>query len=134
MTNRSLAWLHLSPLSVDASKQLAALFFQHDWQLSPADAQQRADSPLMEALLLAWAGFRLTLRTNPTGLALFLFALVLQPLIGPLLGRPWAQVELFGLAPDPTVVGTTPRPTRRNSWAPSDFSRARICSETDGCA
>ena len=27
-------------------------------------------------------------------------------MIGPLLGRPWAQVELFGLAPDPTVVGT----------------------------
>jgi Family of unknown function (DUF6064) len=59
-----------------------------------------------EALLLAWAALRLTLRTNPTGLALFLFALVLQPLIGPLLGRPWAQVELFGLAPDPTAVGT----------------------------
>jgi hypothetical protein len=59
-----------------------------------------------EALLLAWAALRLSLRTNPTGPALFLFALVLQPLIGPLLGRPWAQVELFGLAPDPTVVGT----------------------------
>ena len=33
-----------------------------------------------------------------------------------------------------TVVGTTPRPTRRNSWTPSDFSSARICSETDGWA
>ena len=31
---------------------------------------------------------------------------MLQPLIGPLFGRPWAQIELFGLAPDPTAVGT----------------------------
>jgi hypothetical protein len=33
-----------------------------------------------------------------------------------------------------TVVGTTPRPTRRNSCTPSDFSRARICSDTEGWA
>jgi len=33
-----------------------------------------------------------------------------------------------------TVVGTTPRPTRRNSCSPIDFSRLRICSEMDGCA
>src|SRR5262249_30579984 len=38
------------------------------------------------------------------GVALFLFALAVQPLIGPLLGRPWRQVEIFGIAPDPTVV------------------------------
>jgi hypothetical protein len=31
---------------------------------------------------------------------------VLQPLIGPLLGRPWTQVEVFGIAPDPTVIAT----------------------------
>jgi hypothetical protein len=41
------------------------------------------------------------------GLTLFFFALFLQPLIGPLLlSRPWTQVELFGLAPDPTTVAT----------------------------
>ena len=33
-----------------------------------------------------------------------------------------------------TVVGTTPRPTRRNSGAPTDLSMDRICSETDGWA
>ena len=33
-----------------------------------------------------------------------------------------------------TVVGTTPRPTRRNSGAPTDFSSERICSEIDGWA
>ena len=40
------------------------------------------------------------------GLALFLFELAIQPLVGPLLGRSWAGVELFGIAPDPTVLAT----------------------------
>ncbi len=40
------------------------------------------------------------------GIALFLFALLVQPLIGPLIGREWSGVELFGLAPDPTVLAT----------------------------
>ena len=44
--------------------------------------------------------------TEKVGIALFLFALVFQPLIGPLVGREWSGVELFGVAPDPTVVGT----------------------------
>ena len=44
--------------------------------------------------------------TEKAGIALFFFALVFQPLIGPLVGREWSGVELFGLAPDPTVVGT----------------------------
>lgn len=39
-------------------------------------------------------------------LGLFLFALVVQPLIGPLLGRPWVQMEIFGVAPDPTALAT----------------------------
>ena len=32
------------------------------------------------------------------------------------------------------AVATTPRPTRRKSVVPSDFSSARICSETEGWA
>ncbi len=40
------------------------------------------------------------------GLALLLTGLVLLPLLGPALGRPWTQVQLFGLAPDPTAVAT----------------------------
>jgi hypothetical protein len=40
------------------------------------------------------------------GLAAFLFALLVEPLIGPALGRPWRQVEIFGVAPDPTAVAT----------------------------
>jgi hypothetical protein len=41
-----------------------------------------------------------------TGLAILVFALIAQPLLGPLLGRNWLAAEVFGLAPDPTVVGT----------------------------
>jgi hypothetical protein len=67
-----------------------------------------------QALLLVWTGvLRGGLRFQPPsgvpgriGLGVFLFALVAQPLIAPLLGRPWAQAGLFGLAPDPTAVGT----------------------------
>ena len=40
------------------------------------------------------------------GLALFLYALVVHPLVGMLFGREWRQVEIFGVAPDPTAVGT----------------------------
>ena len=68
----------------------------------------------LEAALLLWFGVvrgRLTFDrpSDPagrTGLAIFLFALVVEPLVGPLLGRGWRAVELFGVAPDPTAVAT----------------------------
>jgi uncharacterized protein DUF6064 len=66
-----------------------------------------------EAALLIWIGVirdRLHPRVGTAakaGRGIVLFALALQPLIGPLLlGRPWTQVELFGVAPDPTVAAT----------------------------
>jgi hypothetical protein len=69
---------------------------------------------VVQAILLALVGLargRITFdnaktSTGKTGIALFFFALFFQPLIGPLLGREWSGIELFGLAPDPTVVGT----------------------------
>ena len=68
----------------------------------------------IEALLLLWMGLvRGQLRFRPgsdiasrVGLGIFIFALLGQPLMGPLLGRPWTQVEIFGVAPDPTAVAT----------------------------
>jgi hypothetical protein len=68
----------------------------------------------IEAMLLIWTGvirgrllFPPPVRTvERVGLGIFLFALVVQPLIGPLVGRDWVQVEIFGVAPDPTVVAT----------------------------
>jgi uncharacterized protein DUF6064 len=40
------------------------------------------------------------------GRGIFLFALVIEPLVGPLLGRGWRGVEIFGVAPDPTAIAT----------------------------
>ena len=68
----------------------------------------------IEALLLIWIGVvraRLQFESTSsasvrTGVAIFAFALIAQPLLGLSLGRSWAQLELFGVAPDPTVVAT----------------------------
>lgn len=45
-------------------------------------------------------------RRRRIGLALVLFAVLLHPLVGPLLGRDWSQAEIFAIAPDPTVLAT----------------------------
>ena len=45
-------------------------------------------------------------RATRIGIGLVLFALAIQPVLGPLLGRSWSQVEIFGVTPDPTVVAT----------------------------
>jgi hypothetical protein len=68
----------------------------------------------LQALLLAWLGIvRNRLAASPrmdvaggAGLCLFVFGLMVHPLIAPLAGRPWLQAELFGLTPDPTVIAT----------------------------
>jgi uncharacterized protein DUF6064 len=68
----------------------------------------------LEAALLIWMGIirgrllfeRPADRASRAGPWIFLFALVVEPLVGPLLGRGWKGVELFGVAPDPTAVAT----------------------------
>ena len=40
------------------------------------------------------------------GIALLVLAVVVEPMLAGLAGRPWQQAELFGIAPDPTVVAT----------------------------
>jgi hypothetical protein len=37
---------------------------------------------------------------------MLLFGLLVQPVIGRMLGRPWTQAEVFGIAPDPTAIAT----------------------------
>ena len=65
-----------------------------------------------EALLLGWAAVRRvgeapTLRTRGAiGVALLVWGLFLHPLAAPLFGRPLAQVEVAGIAPDPTAIAT----------------------------
>jgi hypothetical protein len=68
----------------------------------------------LEAALLIWTGVvrgrlmfgRSIDRANRAGLWIFLFALVIEPMAGPLLGRGWRQAEVFGVAPDPTAIAT----------------------------
>jgi hypothetical protein len=77
-------------------------------------AQYFAYAFVIEALLLSWTGGirdrlrfrRLSDPAGASGFGLAAFAVVVYPLIGPLLGRPWTQAEMFGVAPDPTVLGT----------------------------
>lgn len=68
----------------------------------------------MEALLFVWVGvvrrqLSFRLRRDAAGIlgvALFLLAVAMYPLAAPLAGRPWQQAEIFGVAPDPTVIAT----------------------------
>jgi hypothetical protein len=43
-------------------------------------------------------------RRRLAGLALTAWALLGQPLLGAALGRPWTQLEVIGVAPDPTMI------------------------------
>jgi hypothetical protein len=98
---------------------LAWLFVAWAWHFQRYDAinftgRWFALAFALQAMLLFAAGvlrdgLRLAPRGHPAstvGLGIYAFALLVQPLIGPLLGRDWASAELFGLAPDPTAVGT----------------------------
>jgi Family of unknown function (DUF6064) len=68
----------------------------------------------VEAALLAWSALarggiafeRPADLAGRAGLAIFLFAGVVQPLAGPLVGRSWRAIEVFAAAPDPTAVAT----------------------------
>ena len=40
------------------------------------------------------------------GLLAIAWALLAHPMLAPAFGRPWSQAEVFGLAPDPTVIAT----------------------------
>lgn len=68
----------------------------------------------LQALLLAWTGsirgslsFGLARTAAGTiGILLFFLSLAVYPMLAPWSGRPWWQAEVFGVAPDPTVLAT----------------------------
>lgn len=68
----------------------------------------------LEAALLAWIGvvrggmtFRLSRdAAGRLGIALFILSFLFYPMIALITGRPWHQAEIFGMTPDPTVLGT----------------------------
>jgi len=78
----------------------------------------------LEALLLMGVGIAngLHLRSKDgwisrVGIGLVVFALLAHPLIGPLVGRSWSQVEIFAIAPDPTVVATLGVVVLASGWS-----------------
>jgi len=68
----------------------------------------------LEAFLFVWLGLvRNSLAYRPhrgvqgrLAIALLLLALVVYPALASVSGRPWQQAEVFGIAPDPTVIAT----------------------------
>lgn len=81
----------------------------------------------LQALLLAWSGVvrgRLGFQigkdvASRAGLGIFLFAVMVQPWLGPVAGRSWGAIQLFGTAPDPTAaasLGLLLTVTNRISW------------------
>ena len=62
---------------------------------------------VVEALLLVRVTFRPSRDVaSKLGVGLFVVSLMLYPLLAPLFGRGWRPAELFGVAPDPTVLAT----------------------------
>jgi Family of unknown function (DUF6064) len=66
-----------------------------------------------QAAVLLWAAVRgragFGRASSPrlwAGWALIALGLVVYPLLAPLLGRPWARVEVFAAMPEPTVIVT----------------------------
>jgi hypothetical protein len=67
----------------------------------------------IEALLLLWLGVRGTLALGPANggvrrgaLGVALFAMLGYPFLAVASGRTWRQMEVFGVAPDPTALAT----------------------------
>jgi hypothetical protein len=88
---------------------VAIAFHAHRYSTLTWSARYYAWGFGLEAALLLWTGVirgRLLFERRLPGAAIFLFALVVQPVIGVLFGRTWRQVEVFGVAPDPTAIAT----------------------------
>ncbi len=68
----------------------------------------------VQAAALLWVGVARAGRvqrrrlspTDPVAILLIVLGVVVYPLIAPMLGRPWAQAEVFAVMPDPTVITT----------------------------
>ena len=69
---------------------------------------------VVESLLLLWTGIvrrqlSFQLRSDirgVLGVGLFALAVILYPIMAAIFGRPLQQAEVFGIAPDPTVIAT----------------------------
>ena len=93
---------------------IAIAFHAHRYAMINWAAVYFAWGFALEAVLLIWIGVvrgglvfaRSGDRAARFGMGIFLFALAVEPAVGLALGRGWRQVEIFGVAADPTAVAT----------------------------
>jgi hypothetical protein len=83
---------------------VAIVFHAHRYATLTWTARYFAWGFGLEAALLF--GRRLAFENRRAGRAIFAFALLVQPLAGFAFGRTWPQLEIFGVAPDPTALAT----------------------------
>jgi hypothetical protein len=97
----ALAWL-----------SVAWFYFHRRYQTINWTADYASIAFAIEAgLFILWATSRESFaahvsRRGRFAMALVVYALVFQPLIGPFLGRSWAGIEIFAIAPNPTVAAS----------------------------
>lgn len=114
------AWLLLATLWAF----VAWWFFHlHYGQIYPAAGGFGVLFGIEAALLLLivfggqhWFGEPQTDPIGRIGWILFFYALLFHPLSTVLMGRPGSGVELFGIAPDPTALGTLGLLLSRRGW------------------
>ena len=90
---------------------VAWLYFVREYSTIHTYGRWFAGAFLLEAMLLALTAARAETPAPARSsvllaAGLLALAIVVQPLVAPILGRPLVQAEVFGLAPDPTVVAT----------------------------
>lgn len=93
---------------------VAGVYFLNEYATIHTFARWFAAAFGIEAVLLLLVGASRRCMTEQEipvsraigGGVLMAFALLIEPLLAPVTGRPWSQAELFALAPDPTVAFT----------------------------
>ncbi len=109
-----LAWrrqgMRLMALLFAAAWLLVAwAYFWERYQTINWAAAYFAAAAVVQAALLLFLALRppgYSQRAHRSGFLLMAFAILLQPLIGPLTGLSWQGIQLFGLTPGPTAVAT----------------------------
>lgn len=104
----------------------SAFLGNHYAAINWAGAYYEVGFAVQAALLLGYGSVRNTLRFgfagSPaawTGLGFVVFALFVHPVIELAIGRSWAQLQFFGVAPDPTnlvTLGLLVMTTKRVPW------------------
>lgn len=112
---RPVAWSGRAVAAILAALWLLVAWAYHWERFDPINwaARYYALGFALQAALLVWTGVvRSRLRFDiggipaKIGLALLIYALALHPFVPLAVGRPLAQAEIFGLAPDPTAIAT----------------------------